>query len=65
MIGNNSLAINQAQMIAAMQHYFETVLFTKDQCPLVTLVKENTGTAYEDKGAFTIATTTKKKEETK
>lgn len=43
MIGSNSLVLNQATMTAAMQHYFDTVLFAEGKSPKVKNVKQENG----------------------
>ena len=39
MKGTNSLVLNQAQMVAAMQHFLDTVIFKDPGCAKVSLVK--------------------------
>ena len=44
LIGANKLTLNQATMVAAVQHYFDTVLFADGRSPKVTQVeKESKG----------------------
>lgn len=38
MTGNNVLIFNQATLRKAVQHYFDTVLFAKDQAPTVAVI---------------------------
>lgn len=35
MKGHNSMSLNQATVIAILQHYFDTVLFAADQSPKI------------------------------
>jgi len=42
MKGVNRFEINQATMKDIVQHYFDTVLFTKDQSPEVTGINSKT-----------------------
>lgn len=39
MIGNNTIELNQATMCAALQHYFDTVLFAPGMAPKVSKVR--------------------------
>lgn len=36
MIGNNEMSLNAATIMAAIQHYFDTVLFAEGKSPKVT-----------------------------
>jgi hypothetical protein len=35
MTGENSVRLNQATMVAVVQHYFDTMLFARGEAPLV------------------------------
>jgi hypothetical protein len=37
--GNNRIHLNEATLIIAVQHYFDTVLFKDEQSPLVQSVR--------------------------
>jgi hypothetical protein len=54
MIGNNDILLNEATMQAAVQHWFETVMFAADRAPKVTGVTRETSN-YES--AFRIKVT--------
>lgn len=41
LVGNNEIVINQATMVAAVQHYLNTVLFKKDKAPTVVSVTQS------------------------
>ena len=56
LIGNNEISLNGATMMAAIQHYFDTVLFAEGKAPTVTSVKGPVG-GYD--GAFTVSTSGK------
>lgn len=36
MKGNNSMSLNQATVIEMLQHYLDTILFSKGQSPRIT-----------------------------
>ena len=40
MIGTNTMSLNEATVIAAMQHYFDTVIFAPGKAPKVTGVTQ-------------------------
>ena len=42
MIGTNSMTINLATMMEALQHYFDTVIFVEGKSPTIKNVKGNT-----------------------
>lgn len=42
MIGTNKLEVNRSTMNEIVQHYFDTVLFTEGNSPIVKAVHENT-----------------------
>ena len=49
LIGNNKLTLNQATMVAAVQHYFDTVVFAEGKSPKVTQVeKESKGYGQDE-----------------
>lgn len=57
MIGNNSFTLNEATMKAAVQHYFDTVLFVDGKSPKIEGV---TATSSTYAGAsFTISVSDK------
>ena len=44
MIGTNQIVLNHSMMVAALQHYFDTVMFKDAQSPLIThVVRDNNG----------------------
>lgn len=43
MVGSNVLTLNEATMILALQHYFQTVLFSAGNAPIVNSVKAHDG----------------------
>ena len=49
LIGQNEISLNGATMNAAIQHYFDTVLFAEGKSPKVTSVKAVSGGGYESK----------------
>jgi len=47
MEGNNTLLLNDATVMNALQHYFDTVIFKQESSRIVV-----TGISYVDKGAY-------------
>jgi hypothetical protein len=55
MKGSNTIELNEATMIEAVQHYFETVLFNDGHAPKVEAVEQGlTGKGYESRKCFRI-----------
>lgn len=55
MTGNNTILLNKATMMEALQYYFDNVLFAADKAPKVTGISGLTGTgSYETKDMFTV-----------
>ena len=58
LIGNNEVNMNMATMVAALQHYFDSVLFATGKSPLVQSVRSAAG--HGD--SFLVSLTDNKKE---
>ena len=61
MKGNNTITLNEATMIAAVQHYFDTILFREGAAPKVQRVAVNSGN-YSDQFCVTTCEPSQKDE---
>jgi len=59
MIGNNEIVLNEATMIVALQHWFDTVTFATGKSPKVQSVKQDKSGGYSRQDCFTVAITEK------
>lgn len=56
MEGLNEIVLNQATMVAAVQHYFKTVLFRDGHVPNVSTVSAESKSSYSTGLTFKIVT---------
>lgn len=54
MTGKNKLCLNEATVVAALQHYFETVVFAAGKAPRVDSVTEKTDHGYGREKTFEV-----------
>ena len=55
MIGSNTLLLNKATVMAALQHYFDTVVYAKGQSPQVDSISLNGNTGdYQSRDMFSV-----------
>lgn len=52
LIGVNELQLNEATVVAALQHYFDSVLFAEGKAPRVTGVSEKSSGSYGSTTSF-------------
>ena len=48
LIGQNEISLNTVTMNAAIQHYFDTVLFAEGKSPKVTSVRASSGGNFKN-----------------
>ena len=56
MTGNNTMTLNQATMVLALQHSFDTVLFAPGKSPVVASVDASTKGSFPGSCGFDVGT---------
>lgn len=55
MIGNNEIVLNEQTLCAAVQHWFDNVMFATGKAPRVQSVKADKSGNYERTNTFAVA----------